>query len=76
MVRKFRDDKFRKVVGHRLVKNLPRPVTIYLYESPTKIYDIVVGDDGYQQCRTQSKVSEPSQYHREIDKFFNLGLLL
>lgn len=49
---------------------------IYSYETKTKLYDIVVVEDGRHICRVNSHKAECGPVHHEIDKFYNLGLKL
>ena len=75
---RYKDANFRKVIGHRTgPRGEAIAVTVYTYEGSSKIYDIVLDVEGWMYtCREKSKKCEPSAVHREIDKFFNLGLML
>lgn len=72
----YKDANFRTAHTHLLRPRGERvPAKIYYYESKSKLYDVIVPEDGTAPTfRVNSKRSLPGPVHREIDKFFNLAL--
>ena len=70
----YKDANFRKIYGHSTATGRPVPVEIYSYEGRSKIYDIAVHSPSQFVCRINMRKAEAGPTHREIDRFFNLGL--
>lgn len=72
----YKDANFRKNITHLQQQGGGKvPATCYVYESKSKVYDIIVLDDTKKfMCRVNFRRSDPKFAHREIDKFFNLAL--
>jgi hypothetical protein len=71
----YRDSNFRKTQTHMLKSTHEKtPAVCYSYETRSKLYDIIVTEDGRAIIRINSRKAEVGPTHREIDKFFNLAL--